>query len=319
MSTHPVHATAPPLWAHPEDVDPSAAFVASARRGVLAYLVLVIALSAVIEGAIIVTHEMPLIALLMFMPALASVVVRLARGEGFADVSFRFGGRRTWVAILLALLLPFAVGFVAYGLAWNAGLATFAPPGTLRLLGAAPGLGPGMRFARLIAAVLAIALVQSFVLSIGEEVGWRGYLVLRLLDARVPHAILVSGVIWGLWHLPLIVTGLYAAGPKPLLSAAIFMVSVVSFAFPAAWARLATGSIWPAVMLHGAWNAVIQQAFDRSTTGPNALLWTGESGLLTAATLAVLALLVSRKHWPVLRTPPRPIAASVSLSLPDPF
>src|SRR5947207_6694868 len=60
----------------------------------------------------------------MWMPALASILVRLARREGFADVSFRFGGRRTWVA----LLLPYAVGLVAYGVAWATGLATF-PPG----------------------------------------------------------------------------------------------------------------------------------------------------------------------------------------------
>ena len=59
-------------------------------------------------------------------------------------------------------------------------------------------------------------------------------------------AIAVSGVIWGLWHVPLIVTGLYAAGPNPLLSAAIFIVMVVAITFPISWARLATGSIWPA-------------------------------------------------------------------------
>ena len=99
----------------------------------------------------------------------------------------------------------------------------------------------------------------------------------------LPHAILVSGVLWGLWHVPLIVTGLYAAGPNRLLSAAVFMVSVVAITVPMSWARLATGSIWPAAFLHGAWNTIIQGAFDPSTAGPNALVWTGESGVRRAA------------------------------------
>ena len=88
------------------------------------------------------------------------------------------------------------------------------------------------------------------------------------------------------------------------------MVSVVAITVPLSWARLATGSMWPAAFLHGAWNTTIQGAFDPSTAGPNALVWTGESGVLTAATLAGLAVLLSRQHWPVLHTPPRPGVAS---------
>ncbi|MFL5335050.1 MAG: CPBP family intramembrane glutamic endopeptidase [Geminicoccaceae bacterium] len=291
--------------------DPGAPTVASARRGVLAYLLLLVVLTAMVDAAIFATGQRALFMVLMWMPALASILVRLVRREGFADVSFRFGGRRTWVALLLALLLPFAVGLVAYGLAWSIGLATFAPPATLPLLGDVSGLGPAVRFLLLTGVILVAVLPVALVTATGEEIGWRGYFVLRLLDARVPHAIAVSGVIWGLWHVPLIVTGLYAAGPNPLLSAAIFIVMVVAITVPMSWARLATGSIWPAAFLHGAWNTIIQGAFDPSTVGPNALVWTGESGVLTAATLAVLAVLISRQHWPVLRTPPRPGVASV--------
>jgi uncharacterized protein len=278
--------------------------VASARRGVLAYLVLVVVLTTVVDAAIFATGERMLFMVLMWVPGLASILVRLVRREGFADVSFRFGGRRSWVALVLGLLLPFAVGLVAYGVAWSIGLATFAPPETLPLLGEVSGLGPAARFVLLSGVLLVAALPVALVTATGEEIGWRGYLVLRLLDARVPHAILLSGVIWGLWHVPLIVTGLYAAGPNHLLSAAVFMVVVVAVTFPMSWARLATGSIWPAAFLHGAWNTIIQGVFDPSTAGPNALLWTSESGLLTAATMAGLAVWTSRQHWPVLRTPP---------------
>src|SRR5215216_6074798 len=99
-----------------------AAGVASARRGVLAYLLLVTLLSGAVQAVVIGNGQLDHVLVLMWMPALASILVRLARREGFADVSFRFGGRRTWVAIMLVILLPDAVGLVAYGLAWATGL-----------------------------------------------------------------------------------------------------------------------------------------------------------------------------------------------------
>ena len=68
-----------PGRAAPAAADPSAAAVASARRGVLAYLLSVIVLSAGVQAAILVTREMALILVLMWMPALASILVRLVR------------------------------------------------------------------------------------------------------------------------------------------------------------------------------------------------------------------------------------------------
>ena len=64
----------------------------------------------------------------MWSPAAASVVARLVLRAGcFADVSFRFGGRRTLKAILLAVVFPIVIGLVAYGVAWVTGLARFDP------------------------------------------------------------------------------------------------------------------------------------------------------------------------------------------------
>src|SRR6266699_2313318 len=64
---------------------------------------------------------------LMWTPAASSVVARLALREGFADVSFRIGGRRGWNAIGMALIFPILVGLVGYGIAWTTGLVRFNP------------------------------------------------------------------------------------------------------------------------------------------------------------------------------------------------
>lgn len=244
-----------------------------ARRGLTIYFAIVVVLSAAIEGFVIGNPEFDgLIAGLMLVPALASVVARFALREGFADVSFRLGGRRGWSAIGFSLVFPVVVGLVAYGIAWTSGLASFDPPGVGVLL-----VG------------LAVGIVPSLVLVSGEEIGWRGYMLTRLIDAGVPRPILASGVIWGLWHLPLVLAGVYASGSSPVFSALVFMVSITSFGYVIAYVRLETGSVWPAIVLHAAWNSVILRALDPMTTGAGATLWTGESGVLTALTLVVTA------------------------------
>jgi uncharacterized protein len=217
---------------------------ASAQRGLIIYLVVVMVLSAVLEGVMIASRLDVLVIVLMWIPGLTAVSIRLVRHEGFGDVSFRIGGRGTWWAIVVAVVLPVVVGLVAYGLAWTLGLATFAPPEDV------PGGSALGRFGMLVLVNAAVFWIPDAVLAAGEEIGWRGYMLPRMIQARIPHAVLLSGITWGLWHTPLILSGMYAAGLNRLLSVVVFMVSVVSFGCLIAQARFATGSIWPAIVLH---------------------------------------------------------------------
>ena len=146
------------------------------------------------------------------------------------------------------MLFPQVVGFVAFGFAWLTGLAPFVPP---------PG---GFWNALVVASTIGTAV--GVISAAGEEIGWRGYMVIRLIDAGVQRPVLVSGVIWGLWHVPLIVVGaIYAEHPARLVAVLVFMVSATAAACVLARARLETGSIWPCIVLHAAYNSVIQGAF----------------------------------------------------------
>lgn len=272
-----------------------------ARRGLAIYFAIVVLLSAPIEAFVISSPKLNgVIALLMLVPAFASVVARLVLREGFADVSFRLGGRRGWKAIGLSLVFPVVIGLIAYGIAWTAGLAGFELPPTGDLV--------------TLFASFAIGVMVSFVVVSGEEIGWRGYMLTCLIDAGVPRPVLASGLIWALWHVPVVLAGGYAAGPSPLLSAALLIVGITSFGYMIARLRLETGSVWPAVALHTAWNSIIQGPFDGSTTGAGAMLWVGESGILTTLVLVVAAVIFSRGHWTIIRTLPKRKRGSVSTS-----
>lgn len=268
-----------------------------ARRGLTIYFVVLIVVSAAIEGWIVTHGGLPgrwgwLVLPLMYTPALASVVARVIGREGFGDVSFRWGGAAGTRASLSAWLLPVAVGTVAYGAAWLGGLAQFAPPD-----GATTTRAPALAFLVSLASALTIGTVLSCLYAFGEEVGWRGYMVPRLVEAEVRSPAVVSGLIWCFWHVPLILWGGYATSAYPLFSAAMFVVSIMPVALLYFRWRMTTGSIWPVVIAHGAWNVVIQSVFDRYTHGANAAIWTGESGVLTAAMLWIVFLLIKREAW----------------------
>jgi uncharacterized protein len=275
-----------------------------ARRGLAIYFAIVVLLSAPIQAVIIAADLdggrnglvpwLASITALMFVPTAASVVARLALREGFSDVSFRFGGRRGRNAVLQALVLPALVGLVAYGIAWTTGLVGFGMPPLAGWV-----------------AAIAVLLVLNLVLASGEEIGWRGYMLTRLIDAGVPRPVLASGVIWGVWHVPLFLWGGFVQGVPPLLATTLLLVLTPSLGYVLARMRLETGSVWPAVALHVTWNVTIQAGFQPLAAGASSQVWVGESGILTALVLIVLAVIYSRGRWTILREPPKRESAPV--------
>jgi membrane protease YdiL (CAAX protease family) len=84
----------------------------------------------------------------------------------------------------------------------------------------------------------------------------------------------------------------------------LFIIIVPSFGYVLARMRLETGSVWPPIVAHSAWNAIIQGPFDGAATGPNAALWIGESGIFTVIVVVVVAVIVSRGTWTYVRSLP---------------
>jgi CAAX protease family protein len=252
----------------------------AARRGLLIYLATVIALSTPIEIGIIATDALAetgssilWLTGLMLVPTLGSIVARLVQREGFADLRFR-PGRNVGRAIALAAGLPFAVGAVAYGVAWTTGLVGVQ----------IPPLGQW-------AAIFGFMLALNLVLSTGEELGWRGYMLPRMVEAGVPAPLLVSSLVWGLWHVPLFLWGdLVHDGPAPIIATTLLLGTTTALGYILGRLRLDTGNVWPAVALHIVWNTVIQVGFDVVSTGAGRALWIGETGILTVLVLTAIAL-----------------------------
>lgn len=267
--------------------------IRSARRGLLVYFAMLVPLSTLCY--VMVPKSSLFILLLMWAPGLSSIAARLLLREGIRDISLRVKGKQLLKSLPWILLFPSVIGLVAYGIAWMTGLVQFGAPDTFIK---AP---PAVLFLGFLLVQTVGGTAVGVISSSGEELGWRGYMLTRLIDARVPYPLLTSGIIWGLWHLPVMMEGLYYSGPYPVLSLVLFMVSVTSFGVIIGRLRLATGSIWPAILLHACWNAVIQDVFDSFSKGKNVLLWTGESGILVALALLASAWAVSRRPMSLKR------------------
>jgi membrane protease YdiL (CAAX protease family) len=111
--------------------------------------------------------------------------------------------------------------------------------------------------------VIAIQILFAFTLApfinvlfaLGEELGWRGFLLPHLLPLGQWKAILISGVIWGLWHAPAIIQGLNYPG-YPVAGILMMVVFCVLLATIFAWLYLNTKSPWAPALAHGTINAV---------------------------------------------------------------
>jgi membrane protease YdiL (CAAX protease family) len=102
--------------------------------------------------------------------------------------------------------------------------------------------------------LLVIALPVTL-FTFGEEYGWRGYLLPRLLPLGEIRASVLLGVIWGVWHLPLIMAGLNYPGVNVWLAIIIFTFVTVALSFTYTWFYVASsGSVLIAAVFHASTN-----------------------------------------------------------------
>jgi membrane protease YdiL (CAAX protease family) len=220
------------------------------------------------------------ILILMWCPGVAGLLTRLITQRNLAGE-----GWKPWPPgpLLLGYALPMFYAGPVYLVAWLSGLAGFDTGGW-----SASG---GLVF------LATMGVLQSLLGATGEELGWRGLLVPEL--AKVTNfrgTALISGAIWAVWHMPLIIfAGYHGAGTPLLYSIACFAIMVVGLGTLMAWLRLGSGSVWPCALLHATHNLFIQGVFDAATVDRGGAAWlTGEFG----AGLAVMALLFG---WWALR------------------
>jgi membrane protease YdiL (CAAX protease family) len=141
-----------------------------------------------------------------------------------------------------------------------------------------------------------------FVLIIGEELGWRGYALPRLLARRSALAAsLILGLLWGLWHLP---TFYVPGAPQHGLPISAFLLLTMAYSVLFTWIYLHTrGSVLIATLFHGAIN--LSQGLLLGGLDPACTYW------LLAAVYGLAALVLAAGSARALGEPPSPKTGTV--------
>jgi uncharacterized protein len=204
------------------------------------------------------------------------VVTRDGREEAsWRDLGLRRSGWRTWG---FALFGPALILMIAYVVLWQTGYATFAVP-------------EGTTLVIVLTAILG-SFGGSFLFSLAEELGWRGYLQQRLMPLGARPAVLVTGFLHGLFHMPLLLlTPFYHSAGNKLIVVPLFLGSLTMAGVIYGYLRIVSGSVWPAAIVHTSLNVAWQILVGfTAVSSPLAVEYLGgESGLLPLIGYTVVA------------------------------
>ena len=144
---------------------------------------------------------------------------------------------------------------------------------------------------------LLLAPVLNFVTCFGEEWGWRGYLVPKMAKQlpTVPM-LLVTGLIWGLWHAPLTMIGHnYGVGYPGFPFAGIAMMCLFCTVLGVfmSYVALKTGSCIPAIIAHGAVNGISAMGIYFTVDGGNPFIGPAPTGIIGMIPFLILAVFLA--------------------------
>jgi uncharacterized protein len=195
-------------------------------------------------------------------------------------------------------LIPLTYATASYAVVWLAGFGGFYNKQFVDLVSKELGLGPMPPWLTITLYFLftaTITFITSSATCLGEEIGWRGFLVPELAKRHgFAATAIISGLIWALWHYPPMLLGDYHSEAPVWFYLPLFTLVVAAISLVWTWMRLKSGSLWPCVVLHAAHNTFIQGFFDPMTVYNKKTPYVaGEFG----AALGVISILMAAYFW----------------------
>lgn len=272
-------------------------------RKIVMFVFLAYGLSAILYSLILASGGReatgPLGILLNWAPGIAAIITALIAQRNLRGFGWGWGQSRYHI---LAWAVPVGVFTLTYGLIWLTGLGGFYDEAHLAQAAEKMGLvdrSPYLILLIVFISGLTVNVLVNSAFSVGEEIGWRGWLVPKLANRYTfTYTAIISGVIWIIFHLPLFLLLGEAKSTIPLWYQLInITIQGLAISLIVAWLRLKSGSLWPALWLHATTNGLQQGVFEPLTydTGWTAYIsdWTG--GALTI-TWVIVAYLFWRKR-----------------------
>jgi membrane protease YdiL (CAAX protease family) len=233
---------------------------------------------------------------LMLSVGVAAIATCVIRKRSLSTLGWSWGD---WKYQWMSYLIPLGIIFVAYLTIWLLGLGDWYNTEFVESQKNQYNLS-GWSDYRLIFFHFVISAIISFALLLpsvlGEEIAWRGLLVPELTKFMSFTGVsLTSGLIWSIWHWPLIIMGIYGNGVTHVYYQLLcFTVFITSISFVMTYLRLKTNSLWTAVVFHMSINVFSQKVFEPLTGKRlNSEWFLGDTGVV----LAIVSLIVAFYFW----------------------
>src|SRR5215216_7884112 len=248
-------------------------------RQIVVYLCITYGLTLAIALALPHAGIAPLIAIAVPVIAVAlTVAFTVPRGQRravWAAVGFN---PRRGRGLLIAFLGPAAIVALSFGVAAAFGVVQFS--------GLPPGFGRGVFN-------LTVTIIIFAVVFLGEEIGWRGYLLFRVAELTSGRrAAVITGAFHAVFHLPLLLlTTTYQNEGKRWIVVPMVMVTLTLAGVWYGWLRVWSGNIWPVALSHSAFNNLMAGVAGVATaSSPAAMAYvTTETGVVTMIIMVLVA------------------------------
>lgn len=221
------------------------------------YIVLVLLVTWFITGILFIQPNIGLgfFNIIMFIPAILALIMNVFEYKDKKSLYKCFIKRINAKAILFGILYPIIFICICAFIAYITGLGQYNDKAFMEGVGK---LTDGNVFLLKDIIVLIIATICTLPYVLGEEYGWRGYLLYKLTPIYGKlKATIITGIVWGLFHVPAVYLLAKTTGmSNPFLLCIIQALAAFTFSFPASYCFYLSGNIVPCLFIHSVWNSI---------------------------------------------------------------
>jgi membrane protease YdiL (CAAX protease family) len=266
-------------------------------KTIILFLIILTALSSIAYYAILKLNPTSMyVGALMISPALASFITLKIRKRPISSLPWSL---KELKYLKLSYITPILYVSIAYVLIWILGFGDLI--NSERILKWSNELGidssnQTLVITTMIFLLLTVGVIKNLGSTLGEEIGWRGFLIFELRKVMSFKALaIVSGIIWAIWHFP-IINLMYGRGENLILHLSAFTIMIIGVSVILAYYTFKSNSLWPAALYHSVHNIYIQKICTPITiSNDSTVFWIDEYGFMIPIVTTVFAIYFWKK------------------------
>jgi membrane protease YdiL (CAAX protease family) len=268
-----------------------------AWKTIFLFLVLLTVLSSIAYYAILKLNPTSIyVSALMMSPALATFITLKIRKRPISSLPWNVKDLKY---LKLSYFTPILYVSIAYVLIWLFGFGSLINTESIAQWSDELGIAESNQalvITIMIFLLLTIGVIKNLGSTLGEEIGWRGFLIFELKKVMPFKSLaIVSGVIWAVYHFP-IINLMYGSGENLLLHISAFTTMIIGMSVILAYFTFKSNSLWPAAIYHSIHNIYIQKICTPLTiSNSNTTFWIDEYGCMIPMITTIFAVYFWRK------------------------